>query len=193
MFLVSVTRNEATSLKRGGVSSFVQEGKNVTSEQNEIGAWIYFSDLTGRYMELCNGYEYTERFGNQYPLKIISLVFSPIPFVPNIVNNLIYGVPLSATSPGGIVGRETDTHAGSHCVLGTYMPWGLAGTIIMFWLFGYVVSIITINSRKNIYGAACYLTIVAYAVFTPRASITDIYRPLIWTLFIIYLLKGKSS
>lgn len=189
MSVVRVTRTGDSSLREGDFSAFVEEGQTIINNDSDIGAWSYFTDLTNRYSELCGGYEYTVYFGHQYPLKIIAVLFSPFPVLPNVVNSFIYGVPLSATSPGRIVARHTMTNAGSHCVISAYMPWGAIGVILLFFLFGLIIAGITNHHRHGIIGASFYLTVMAYSIFIPRSSLLDIYRPLTWTFFVIVLLS----
>lgn len=193
MFSIRVTRGGDSSLKNSGVAEVVQTTQNSVADQANIGLWAYFSDLTGMYMTMCYGYQYTKQHGLQYPFKIIPTLFAPIPFVPNIISEVIYGIPLSATSPGRIIGVSTEVNVGGHCITSAYMPWGVGGIIILFSLFGILVSKITNNCKKNVYWAACYLTISAYAIFMPRSGLTDIYRPLVWSVVIIYILSRRKT
>lgn len=150
-----------------------------------------FSDLTERYEELYQGYEYVQTYTNQYPLRIFPLIFSPVPLAPNIISDVIYNKPLSETAPGAIVGRFWDVHAGTHCVIDIYMPWGIVGVILCFLLFGYAISYVTQLFNINIYYKVFYVIIVSQSIFMPRGSLFDIYRPLVWAAIIIYFLRRK--
>ena len=191
MAMVGLTRTSSeSSLKDGGISSFVKANEEVVND-NSTTIWSYFSDLTERYEELYQGYEYVQTYTNQYPLRIFPLIFSPVPLAPNIISDVIYKKPLSETAPGAIVGRFWDVHAGTHCVIDIYMPWGIVGVILCFLLFGYAISYVTQLFNINIYYKVFYVIIVSQSIFMPRGSLFDIYRPLVWAAIIIYFLRRK--
>lgn len=191
MAMVGVTRTSSnSSLRDGGFSSFVKANEEVVKDESTT-MWSYFSDLTERYEELYQGYEYVQTYKNQYPLRIFPLLFSPIPLAPNIVSYAIYNRPLSETAPGAIVGKFWDVHAGTHCVVDIYMPWGIAGVILCFLVFGYIISCVTRQFDVNIYAKVFYVILVSQSIFMPRGSLFDIYRPLVWAAIIIYFLRRK--
>lgn len=75
MAMVGLTRTSSeSSLKDGGISSFVKANEEVVND-NSTTIWSYFSDLTERYEELYQGYEYVQTYTNQYPLRIFPLIF----------------------------------------------------------------------------------------------------------------------
>lgn len=195
MILIGLTRNSSSSLREGGIGSFVTEGSSQMQDKTSI--WGMFSDLTERYEELYCGYEYTQKHGLQYPLKIISLALSPIPLLPNVICHVVYGIPLADTSPGNTIGKnmfmDRETSAGSHCVVDTLMPWGLTGTLIVFYVFGIVVRFVSINYRRNLLFSSIYLLLLSQSFFLARGSLFDIYRLVAWCYFSIYFVKNKSN
>ncbi len=190
MAMIGLTRTSSSSIREGGLSSFVEANREVIGDESTT-VWSFFSDLTERYEELYQGYEYVGSYGNQYPLRIIPLLLSPLPLAPNVASELIYDKPLFETAPGAIIGRFWDVHAGTHCVVDIYVPWGLLGVIILFLLFGRLISYITQYRDCNIYYKTIYIIVVSQAVFMPRGSLFDIYRPIVWAVFIIYFSKKK--
>lgn len=193
MAMLGITRNTSSSLRSGGLDSFVQENRSVISDES-FNYWVFFADLTERYEELYQGYEYVEKNGYQYGLRIIPLLFSPIPLAPNIISEMIYEKPLSKTAPGALIGKYWDVHAGTHCIADLYMPWGVPGVILFFSLFGYIIGFITRNSTRNCYCSLFYILLVAQAIFMPRGSLFDIYRPIVWGYFLMYFLnRNKHS
>lgn len=195
MALVGLTRNSNSSLREGGLSSFVALGS--TEMQSQESVWLLMSDLTERYEELYFGYEYTQKHGLQYPLKIIPFAFSPIPLLPNAFCQFIYDVPLSKTSPGLLVGKnmysDHDTGAGTHCVVDAYMPWGMLGTLLLFFFFGKFVRYVSNNYNRNLLFSSMYLLLISQSVFLARGSLFDMYRMLAWCYISIYLIKKTSK
>lgn len=194
MSMVGITRNETSSLREGGLNTFLEASNTELHSQNNY--WSYFSDLTERYEELYFGYQYTQEKGSQYPLKIVPYIFSPVPLLPNVSCMLIYGIPLAETSVGLTIGQnmfsDRITHSGSHCVIDTYMPWGILGTIVVFFLFGLFVRHITDNVYTNIYYSVIYIILLSQSFFLARSSLFDVYRNAAWCIFIIYIFNRTS-
>jgi hypothetical protein len=193
MTLLMLTRNSSGSLRTGGVKGFVAEGSVVMEENEASGVWGYTSDLTGRFQELSYGYKMTQKQGHLLPQKIFVTLFSPIPFLPNIISNLLLGVPTSQTSAGYFIAIDSKTHAGSHCVIDIYMPWGVIGLLIFFSLFGVVVAYFDRSKYNNIYGSVGYLVLVYQSVFITRGTIFDVYRTMVWAMVIIYLYNHTDA
>lgn len=192
MYSVRITRQGEQSLRHANVSGFLEQSQEVYVS-SDFNMWTPFSDLTERYIELYLGYQIQERQGGYiYPLKIFSVLVSPIPVLPNILNNLIYDIPLSETSVGKSVGDYYDFHAGNNCIIAIYAPWGWPGIIILFFLFGYFIKYFTLNKSNSFYNAVFYVIILYMAVYLPRSSILDIYRPIIWALILIKFCNHKS-
>lgn len=191
MYAVRITRQGDSSLRTGNINSFIEQNQeNYNSEDFNI--WTPFSDLTQRYIELYLGYQIQEKEGGYvYPLKIFSILAAPIPFLSNSINNIIYGFPLSATSVGKSIGDYYAFHAGNNGVIAIYTPWGLPGIIIIFILFGYFVKRISINNFSNFYSSVFYIIILCMAVYLPRSSVLDIYRPVVWAYVLIKICNRK--
>lgn len=192
MYSIRVTRTTDASLANGDVEQFVSASQeNLT--QGDYAFWEPFSDLTERYVELYLGYYFQENEGGYlYPLKIFSFLAAPLPFFPNLINNALYGIPLSETSIGRIIGKYYGFHAGSHCVIAAYAPWGLPGIVIVFFLFGYFVRHVTINFNSNPYYGVIYFILLSLSIYMPRSSVLDIYRPAVWAIVLLFF-WGRSS
>lgn len=192
MTLLMWTRGGEASLRNGGTEAFFAESERMY-DNNEAGIWGLTSDLSGRFQELSYGYDLTKKKGHTYAMKIIPAIFSPIPFVPNIISELIVGVPTSMTSAGSQIARDSGHNVGSHCVIDIFMPWGLPGIIIFFSLFGLLVSYITKNVNRSIYFNVIYIVLIYQSVFITRGTIFDVYRSLVWALLIVYWAKRSSK
>ena len=192
MTLLAWTRGGESSLRSGGVGAFVSESGSM-ADNNEGGIWGFSADLAGRFQELSYGYYLTEQKGHQYPLKIFATILSPIPFLPNVVSNIVVGVPTTKTSAGYLIANDSGTNAGSHCVIDVYMPWGLTGTVLIFILFGWLVAYVSANRNKNLYFNVIYIILIYQSVFIARGTLFDIYRSGAWAIIIIYLVDQYSK
>lgn len=191
MYSIRLTRNTDSNISNSGLSSVVQTTSSAMKENNSI--FAPFSDLTERYEELYLGYDYIQKNGQYYyPLKIVVLLFSPIPFMPSLISSLIYGVPTNVLSIGTAIGTTWDTTAGTHCVMDSYAPWGLLGMFFVFFVFGGVVRRITDKYRLDYRYGVCYIILITQAIYLPRASLFDVYRPVFWALFLLYFISKNS-
>ncbi len=190
MTFISLTRGGDSSLRSGDLGASMSAASAQMDNSYNGNMLSAASDLSERFMELCVGYDYVQKHGVQYPLKIIPLLLSPMPLLPNLITQLIYGVPMAETASGFAVGQDTNTSAGSHCVLSVYMHWGVPGVIIGFAIYGYIIALISSRIKKSIYYSVSYMVLISAAFFTPRADLFDIYRPIIWAIFLIWFLSN---
>ena len=191
MYSIRLTRNTDSNISNSGISSVAQITSSAMKENNSI--FAPFSDLTERYEELFLGYDYVQKIGEYYySLKIIVLLFSPIPLLPSTASSLIYGVPTNVLSIGYAIGKNWDTSSGSHCVIDCYAPWGLLGLFFVFFVFGSVVRRITDKFRLDYRYGVCYIILISQAIYLPRASLFDVYRPVFWALFLLYFISKNS-
>ena len=192
MYSIRLTRNTGYKISNSGISSVAQITSSTMNEDNTILA--PFSDLTERYEELYLGYDYVQNKGEYYyPLKIIVLLFSPIPLLPSTASSLIYGVPTNVLSIGYAIGKNWDTSSGNHCVIDCYASWGGIGLLLVFFVFGRIVNIVTNKFRIDYRYGVCYIILLSQAIFIPRASLFDVYRPLFWGLIILYFLNKSKK
>lgn len=193
MVFISLTRTSDASLKSGNISASMSAASSTMENYYQGNLMATFSDLSERFLELCVGYDYVQKHGIQYPLKIIPILFSPVPLVPNMMTQIIYGVPMAETASGYAVANDTGTNAGSHCVLSVYMHWGLLGVIVGFAVYGFVIAIVSAGYNRSVYYSVSYLILVSMAIFTPRGNLFDIYRPIVWGMLLIYFLSHLKS
>lgn len=189
MFVIRETRVSGAALKNSDLQTFSQASKDAMSSHSFL---YLFSDLYGVSQELYLGYEYKERYGLYFPEQIIIVPFMPIPMVPTIMSKFMFGKTPNEMSAGNVLNESLTTSTftsflGNHCVSDLYMRWGLFGVIVFFFLFGLVVSSIDKNKYNSLPIACCYVLIVADAIYLPRSSILDIYRPIVFTLFFIWI------
>jgi len=192
LFAIRVTRITENSFARGGISAVVSTTQQELNGQSSI---LLFSDLMGASSELCLGYEYVDKFGIQYPGKVILIPLQPIPLLPSLVAKAIWGkVPyeLAASSiMNDYLGKAYNYNAslGNHIVADIYIHWGLIGVILFFALFGRCIRYIDQNKYSNLFVAGSFILAVSYALYLPRDSIFTLLRPIIFIWFVDRIFK----
>lgn len=190
LYAIRVTRASDDSLSSAGISAVARSTKDALSGKSMI---LVFSDLMGANCELCLGYEYVERYGLQYPLKLLLIPMQPIPKLPSIMGHLLYGKVPYELSLGYILNEYVSTPGysgsfGNHIVADVYIHWGILGLVFFFWLFGRVISTIEIKKYSSLYGMCALLLIVSYSLYLPRDSMFTLMRPLVFLWFFIKVL-----
>lgn len=193
--LIGMTRAGDSSLKTGGLSAFLSASKEITSGENQS-IWLYFSDFTNRYIELYSGYYYKQHYGELYPAKIFSILVSPIPLLPNILSEMIYGKPFldlsSVKAINGIVFTSRDGWFGTHCVMDIFMSWGVLGIILFSYIQGLVFGYVASKCKTTILFSVLYIMLISKALYLPRAVFYEWYRPFVWIL-VVYICVAKKE
>lgn len=164
--------------------------------------WDYFSDLTAISRNIYVGYEYKENYGFYKPERIILLPLTPIPFLPSLISNHLLGEEYSNYSSSSKIitshssfikeGPSLMGGLGTHCVIDSYISWGVFGTIMLFLLLGYVVNISYVNIHNNLYYAMTYFVLTAYAIYIPRSTVYEQYRLIVWIVILTYLFRNQT-
>lgn len=190
MYTIRVTRGSDNSLISGNAtaSSVVSE----TRGSLEGGGFLnIFADLTGIHRELYIGYDYVINNGLLYPTQFFIVPFIPLPAVPNLLSNIAYGKDIAEIKPGMVLNDymaySGHGHFGIHCVIDIFMRWGIIGTFLVFYIWGYVVASLSRSKLQNNLGMAMYIIILAYAIYTPRGSILDIIKILSYVIIVAYI------
>lgn len=195
MFLIGVLRSGDGSFRTGGVSGFSSSAKEVLSTGNGT-VWEVFSDFTDRYIELYSGYEYHEKNGNYYPLKILPIIASPVPLLPNILSDVIYNKPFlelsSVKAINSSIFRSRDGWFGTHQVIDIYMSWGIVGVFIIFYLQGVIFAKISSRHKSSLLYGILYIVLLSKSLYLPRAVFFDLYRPIVWT-YLLYIVFAKKN
>lgn len=195
LFAIRVTRASDNSLANGGISAVASATTQSLSGQSAV---LIFSDLMGTSSELCLGYEYVDKFGLQYPGKIILIPLYPFPLLPSITAQLIWGkVPydLAASSIlNDYIGKSYgyNSSLGNHIVADIYIHWGLLGVIIMFLIFGKFIGYLDKNKYSNFLVSAIYIFALSYALYLPRDSMLTLVRPTFF-IFLIFVCFKLST
>lgn len=154
------------------------------------------SDLSGSSFALYLGQDYVTKNGINYGITLISDIIAVFPFFQSMLKNALDFELL--TSPAFFtelaLGKNAAWGVGTNLVSDIYISFGLAGCIILFYLFGILIErlrIKLINSNSfelNI----IYFTLVSYALYLPRAGFFMPLKFIIWSLIIYYILRSLS-
>lgn len=189
-FTVMVTRNGGEMIDY-----------NASVDNNLPRIFYMLSDLIGISNNLYAGIEYVENKDVLYGSSIIPQVFAPVPLLPTLLTELLYGTNTTAQTTQFILsdylGTVTAQHTyfvGTNCFIDLYMNCGFILTIIIFVLFGSFVQKIHLLKDYNIYYQYIYFVLVSDAIFMTRGTIYSCYRPIVWGLLIMYfILTQKKS
>lgn len=130
-----------------------------------------------------------------YGVTLLGSFLGMIPFLRSFVMS-VFGVPeyvLNSALYNTFMtsGPNYTKGLGTHAVADIYLCWGIIGVIIIFYLYGYLITKFK-NNRANIYSMVVYYMIVSNAVYACRASIFNL-NSIIWTLAIIYIVLRFSG
>lgn len=194
-YFIGQTRQGDASLRNSGLSGLSQNFNEVIS--NTDGIADYASDFLPANSALYICYDWKENNGYYYPLKLIVVAASPIPFLPSFLSNLIYNAPASGDLNSDVLSTrvygqkisDINGGLGTHCVGDIYVSWGFIGVLLFFFLFGLLIARSQSSCISNIYGAIVYFSMIGNAVYIPRASIFGSYRLIAFQIFFLWLLQ----
>ena len=188
MFALRVTRQGDDSISVGGVSQFVSATK--TSVMDNVSPWDIFADLVGINIELNTGMDYVNREGNLFPTEnLVIHVTSPVPFLPTILSQKLFNISAPKDIASGIViGEYINYTAGNHCVIDVYMPYGIIGVCVLFFLFGMLNGKVSNGLKTSLFCKTFYVYLVSFSIFIVRNSIINLYRALVLSFITFYIL-----
>jgi hypothetical protein len=187
MFALRETRTGSSSIKAGGVSAFLSSSEKAAQSAGNV--LDVFSDLIGINFELNSGMYVVDRGGCIYPwANALINVASPIPLLPTYLVKFFYNKEPRDVTPGPTIARYTGTNPGNHCIIDLYMPFGVFGVVLGFYILGWIVAKVSNNLGKSLFYSAFYCKLVSAAVFIPRNSITNIYREFVFMFATFVLL-----
>lgn len=186
LFLISYTRN-------------LDDGVNLTQgfseyRQNENNKWIAFQDIIPINADLILGCELKDLNGLYKPMRIIPMLFYPVPFFPGYITNEFFDGDISTgaeLTSYNIFHGGSQSGTGTHCVADIYMSWGLIGVTIAFYLLGLIIGKAK-ASENNLLGVLCYSAFISWSIYMPRETIFNPYRDIIWMIVLAFIIIGKS-
>lgn len=123
--------------------------------------------------------------------ELLRKVISPIPFNSHFLETL--NIDDSITSPTRYIDRYYTTingGIGTHCIASAFIPFGLLGVIILFFVFGVFVKEILSKKTESIYYTIIYLHLVSKSVYMARSDIiNDALRATIYLIIILAIMK----
>lgn len=188
----------AGALRGGGelisTSDIAENASNVLSEKSEN----YFSFANE--LIICNRNLYyliqsTQEVGYTFGLTLLGSFLSMVPFLRSLfiavtgipeymLNSALYNTVLS-------IGLYHNKGLGTHAIADVYLCWGIVGVILIFYLYGYVITELK-NRQDDIYFKVAYYIILSNAVYACRASIFNLNQ-IVWTLLVIYFMLKMSG
>ena len=175
----------SSSLSQNASSIIQEKSDNYFSFANEL--IICNRNL---YYLISSAHNLTYTFG----VTLLGSVLGIVPFLRSFVMS-VFGVPeyvLNSALYNTFLstGPNYTKGLGTHAVADIYLCWGIIGVIIVFYLYGYLIT--TFKSNKtNIYSMVVYYMIVSNAVYACRASILNLNQ-ILWTVIIVYLILKLS-
>lgn len=182
--------------KAGGIMGNINDIGNVESAASK---WEYFNDLTSISRNVYEGYEYKDKYGYFHPERGLVILISPIPFLPSILNQLLFSKNEDTATSSVLskytiskTGLDDDGGLGTNHVIDLYMSWGVAGVILMNIFLGFITTRARDRMHDNIYYAVIYFVITAFAIYIPRSTIFDPYRLIVWMLILTFIMQTKT-
>lgn len=192
MALAGALRGGGELISSESVSANASE---VLSEKQEN----YF--LFANELIMCNRNLYylvgtTETVGYTYGVTIAGSFLGMIPFLRSIIIS-ITGIPqyvLNSAEYNTVLtsGIYHTKGLGTHVVADIYICWGIIGVILIFYLYGYIISQLKRDPNRILYMVAYYV-ILSNAIYACRATIFNLNQ-ILWTVFVVYfvlIVSGK--
>ncbi len=194
MSLIGQLRKTDSSLREGGLTSFLSASREIVGSSNN--SLDYISDLTAvsnvAYLE----WDYSKSHELYKPERLIILLSNPLPMVPSLLSSLMYNDNVSSTSTGYAVtgyyksqiSNAGDGGLGTQLVLDLYMSWRLIGLIIGMWLLGLFLGKANALKNDNIYYMLLLITFFGLVIYLPRSTVYANFRTIVWEILFIYSL-----
>lgn len=187
MTFISSTRTNVNNLRTSSVTSVVSEGVEKFSTFETF--WDYAMDLIINSRSAYVSLEIVKEQGYFYGKSYFPVLFSPIPGLPTVLTEFVFGKnPADLSTAQIITNREGVVYGGlgTNAVGDMYMNFGLIGVIVSFFLFG--LSIRWIELNKSIYVQLSFLLTIALAIYFPRASLLEHFSTVIRGVIILYVM-----
>lgn len=160
------------------------------SEESNVGAWNFFLDLIVTNRNLYDEYALLQTKGYE-PNVLIGPILAVLPMGQSLYCSITGIEPYRMTSAMYLsvdkFGLNPPLGLGTNIVGEVYMSTGLLGTLILFYILGYLISksLYMIKNRNNIYWYIFYISMLTNGIFICRGSFFYMLRPYIWTLILI--------
>ena len=137
--------------------------------------------------------ETTDNIGYTYGATLLGSFLSVVPFLSNIFLS-VTGLPEAAINSAKyntFLSDVTTKGLGTHAVADVYICWGILGVMIVFYLYGYIVTKLKSTPYKILSSVAYYI-IISNAIYACRATIFNLSQ-ILWTVFVVYLVLKLSG
>ena len=173
-------------------SSNISENASDVIENND-NIFLFAEELI-----ICNRNLYfligtTDNIGYTYGATVLGSVLSVVPFLSNLFLS-VTGLPEAAINSAKyntVLSGVTTKGLGTHAVADIYICWGILGVMIIFYLYGFIITKFKCSSNKILYSVAYYI-IISNAIYACRATIFNLSQ-ILWTVGIVYLVLKMSG
>lgn len=168
------------------------------SNDSGIGFWDYFRDFTVNNRNLYTGYEHINNMSDLKPQLLVGHLCSVIPFLQSIVIN-VFSIPHYETDSASYLtylsfGQSAPLGVGTHIVADVYMALGVVGIGVIFYCLGrFIRKACVYYLLGNTLWSILYFMCVAHSVFICRGSIFELFKPVLWSVFILYGLNKLAK
>ena len=147
MAFISYTRSTDSNIKDTGLSGALNEGGDTFSSFVTI--WDFAMDFIVNNRALYVGYEIVEENGYLYGKSYFPYLFSPVPGLPVLLTNALFGQDPEDVSTSVIISEREgvyDWGLGTNAVADGYMNFGVVGVLLMFLAFGYLIRFLELSN-----------------------------------------------
>lgn len=170
MGTMTFTRISEVNFRTASLWDVMLYGYNYISKSDE-GFSLLLTDFVINARNLYDGIDYTTNHSLLLGATYLQYLFVFIPFGGSLATEFLLGKTMEEVHTASIITQYNNASfgLGTNMISDLYMNFSFVGTIIIMFLFGMLVSKLEkCNSR---YQCISYLTLVAYSLYIPRASI----------------------
>lgn len=191
MTIISYTRGSDNNLKSGSIGNTFNEASQEVGQFNSF--WNYGMDLIVNNRNLFVALEIGNRREPLYGKSYFPYLFSPIPGIPTLLTETVFGKKPEAFATSTVITKYTglDWGVGSNAVGDIYMNFKTFGVVCIFLLFGAFIR--GLETSKNIYSLLAITLIFALVIYYPRSSLLEQLALVIRGIIILYLIFVFTS
>lgn len=168
----------------------IMNSGNVLNDKDNVLDFAQSLIINNRSLYSLIGYAKTHTY--TFGITLISAILNVVPFMvtgfssitgihPDFLGSATFNTFLSS-------GHFRHQGLGTNAVSDIYVAFGLLGVVVLFYFFGRIILWLKDNNRRNIYYCIAYYVILSGAIYTCRSTIFGNLKPIVWSIFIVWLL-----
>lgn len=159
--------------------------------------YVMFTDLLVVARNSFECISYVDKHGFSYGISLLSPLLAAIPMLQGIILPILGITPSEAASAKLLtafsLGENSKIGVGTNIIADLYIAFGIIGVFIGMFLLGRFIAYLLSKGKHSIYALSAYGVMISYAVYLVRAEYFFFIRALVWTYFIIYLVKYRKK